>query len=57
MCNECKTTHEMDDNGCTEDNNTKIGNGDVEYIEERETEAIHSAKVWMFFFLLNNTVL
>ena len=57
MCNKCKTTHEMDDNGCTEDNNTEIGSGDVEYIEEREKEAIHSAKVWMFLFLLKNTVL
>ena len=39
------------DNGCTEDNNTEIGSGDVEYIEEKETDAIHAAKIWMFFFV------
>ena len=56
MHNECKATHEMEDNGCTEDNNTEIGSGDVEYIEERETDEIHAAKVWMVFFLFNDQV-
>ena len=39
MHNECKTTHEMDDDGLYRGTtNTEIGSGDVEYIEERETD-------------------